>query len=200
VTNRVDPAILTTTDRLVIRPWRADEADRLYDLHRRHEIARWIGGWAMAGRAEAVALIDRYDAMLAADPNLGAWAIIEQPAAAPAGTILLKALPDGAGEIEIGWHLHPDSWGKGLATEAARALLTHGFAHGLDEIWAVTDPANERSIRVCQKIGMRLLGFTHRWYHEPSTMFWIGAGPAHKPSLDPDEPIRAGDFRYRGRP
>jgi len=97
--------------------------------------------------------------------------------------VLLKPLPDGAGEIEIGWHLHPDSWGRGFATEAAAAVLNRAFAEGLLEVWAVTYFDNHRSIRVCHKIGMRLLGVTHRWYHEPSLMFWIGADP-----LRPDEP------------
>ena len=42
-----------------------------------------------------------------------------------AGTVLLKPVltPDARGEIEIGWHLHPDRWGHGLATEAAAAIL-----------------------------------------------------------------------------
>jgi RimJ/RimL family protein N-acetyltransferase len=104
------------------------------------------------------------------------------------GSVLLKPLPDGAGEIEIGWHLHPDSWGRGLATDAARALLARGFALGLAEIWAVTHLDNERSVRVCEKFGMRLLGVTHRWYHEPSRMFWVGAHRGQRPTLDPDEP------------
>ena len=106
----------------------------------------------------------------------------------PAGTVLLKPLPDGAGEIEIGWHLHPDSWGRGLATEAARPLLARGFALGIAEIWAVTDPRNQRSARVCEKLGMQLLGTTDRWYHEPSLMFWIGAGEDQQPTIGPDGP------------
>lgn len=102
-----------------------------------------------------------------ASPKPIAWAVVERATGVPAGTVLLKPLPDGAGEIEIGWHLHPDSWGRGLATEAAQPLLARGFAHGLEEIWAVTDPENRRSARVCEKLGMRLLGATDRWYHEP---------------------------------
>jgi len=73
-----------------------------------------------------------------------------------------------------------------LATEAARALLARGFALGLAEIWAVTDPDNQRSVCVCKKLGMQLLGTTHRWYHERSLMFWIGARDDQQPTLDPD--------------
>lgn len=160
--------VIAETDRLILRPWRLDEADRFFDMHRRMEVAQWIGGRPMADASEAAPLIQRMLDRLAADPRFGAWAVVERATGIPAGTVLLKPLPDGAGEIEIGWHFHPDSWGRGLATEAARALLARGFALGLAEIWAVTDPLNQRSVRVCEKLGMRLLGTTHRWYHELS--------------------------------
>jgi len=53
----------------------------------------------------------------------------------------------------------------------------------------VTDPVNRRSARVCEKLGMRLLGATNRWYHEPSLMFWIGAREDQQPTLSPDGPV-----------
>lgn len=180
--------VIAETDRVILRPWRLDEADRFFDMHRRMEVARWIGGRPMADRAEAEPLIQRMLDLLAADPRFGAWAVVERATGVSAGTVLLKPLPD-SGEIEIGWHLHPDSWGRGLATEAARALLARGFALGLAEIWAVTDPDNQRSARVCKKLGMRLLGATHRWYHELSLMFWIGARDGQQPTLGPDRPL-----------
>jgi RimJ/RimL family protein N-acetyltransferase len=178
--------VIAETDRLILRPWRLDEADRFFDMHRRMEVAQWIGGRPMADPSEAEPLIQRMLERLAADPRFGAWAVVERATGIPAGTALLKPLPDGAGEIEIGWHFHPDSWGRGLASEAARALLARGFALGLAEIWAVTDPLNQRSVRVCEKLGMRLLGTTHRWYHELSLMFWIGMREGQQPTTGPD--------------
>ena len=57
--------------------------------------------------------------------------------------------------VEIGWRLDADHWGKGLATEGARAVLDHAFnALALPEIVSFTTPANLRSIRVMEKIGM----------------------------------------------
>jgi RimJ/RimL family protein N-acetyltransferase len=185
------PGTVLETERLTIRPWRADEADRFYDMHRRIEVAKWIGGRPMADPREADELIARHATRLAADPQFGAWAVVERCSAVPAGTVLLKPLPDGDGEIEIGWHFHPDSWGRGLAAEAATALLARGFALGLPEIWAVTHLDNHRSAGVCRKLGMRLLGVTHRWYHEPSLMFWVGADAGQRPSLAPDQPAPA---------
>lgn len=179
---------LLETERVVIRPWRVDEADRLFDIRRRAEVAKWLDGVPMARREEAVAAIERWAAISAADARFGAWAVIERATAVPAGTVLLKPLPDGAGEVEIGWHLHPERWGRGLAGEAAGALLARGFADGLDEVWAVTKPDNQRSMAVCRKIGMRLLGLTQRWYHEPSMMFWVGSRDGQEPSLEPEAP------------
>jgi RimJ/RimL family protein N-acetyltransferase len=183
-----DLAIVAVTERVVIRPWRTDEADRFYDIYRREEVTRWLGTQPMQDRGEAIALIEQNAARLAADPRFGSWAVIERSSGIPAGGVLLKPLPDGAGEIEIGWQLHPDSWGRGLASEAAGALLARGFATGLDEVWAVTHLDNHRSIGVCKRIGMRLLGVTHRWYHHPLLMFWSGARDGQQPSLAPDEP------------
>jgi Acetyltransferase (GNAT) domain len=111
---------------------------------------------------------------------------VERATRIPAGWVLLKPLPNGDGEIEVGWHLHPDCWGQGLATEAGGAVLTYGFGLGLAEIWAVTHLDNARSARVCEKT--RLPGVTTRWYEEPSLMFWAGATSNQTPSLLPDRP------------
>jgi RimJ/RimL family protein N-acetyltransferase len=186
-----EAGVIATTARLTLRPWRPADAGRFYDIYRRAEVTDWIGSPPMFDRGEAVAMIERLTDGLAADPRFGAWAVVERASGLVAGSVLLKPLPDGAGEVEIGWQVHPDSWGRGLATEAAGALLARGFADGLDEIWAVTYLDNHRSVRVCRKLGMRLLGVTYRWYHEPSLMFWIGAHPDQQPSLAPDQPAPA---------
>jgi RimJ/RimL family protein N-acetyltransferase len=78
------------------------------------------------------------------------------------GSVILKPLPDGEGKAEIGWQLHPDSWGKGFASGAAGAVLQRGFADGLPEVWAMMFLDNRRSAAVCRRIGMRLLGITSR--------------------------------------
>ena len=57
--------------------------------------------------------------------------------------------------IEIGWRLAFEHWGKGLATEGARAALDFGFnSQGLDQVVSFTVPANLRSRRVMERLGM----------------------------------------------
>ena len=57
--------------------------------------------------------------------------------------------------VEIGYRLRPEFWGRGLATEAGQAALRYGFEYlELREIVAYTLPANQRSRRVIEKIGL----------------------------------------------
>ena len=72
-------------------------------------------------------------------------------------------------EVEIGWHLHPDVWGRGIATEAATRVLGH--ASDLPRIVAVTHPDNEASQRVARRLGMRDEGLTDRYYDTTTRLF-----------------------------
>ena len=66
----------------------------------------------------------------------------------------------GSEEGEIWYLVHPELWGKGIATEAAKELLAFGFEEvGLHRIWATCLPENPASERVLQKLGMRKEGF-----------------------------------------
>jgi RimJ/RimL family protein N-acetyltransferase len=57
--------------------------------------------------------------------------------------------------VEVGWRLAADYWGRGLATEGARAVVRHAFEElGLASLVSFTVPENLRSRRVMQKIGM----------------------------------------------
>ncbi|MBZ5737168.1 GNAT family N-acetyltransferase [Nocardioides mangrovi] len=165
------------TERLLIRPWRHDEAPRMLDIQSRMEVMQWLGDGEpvlMKTLDEARARIDKYAAK--DDPPRGQWAIERVEDGVVVGTTALLTLPnDEHGEVEIGWHLHPDSWGRGYASEAARAVLGHGFAGGLPEIIAVSHTNNDPSIAVMRRIGMTDHGVVHTWYEEPSRCFVMTA-------------------------
>jgi RimJ/RimL family protein N-acetyltransferase len=150
------------TGRLLLRPWTTSPADlaRLTDMYSREEIIRWVGSTPSVPPAELVA---RWAAVHALDARFGCWAI-EREDGVPAGTVLFKPLPNGVGEVEVGWHLHPDSWGRGYATESARAVVDRGFCAGVPEVYAVVRPGNEASMAVCRRLGMEPLGRLRRWY------------------------------------
>lgn len=167
--------VIAETARIRIRPWHPDEAYRLFDLLRRPEVVRWLGvePQVMTDPSEAVERIAAWATYAEAHPGFGRWAAEVIGTGVPAGTILLGPMPNGDGEVEIGWHFHPDSWGRGLASEAATAVLAKAFDDGIDEVYAVTHPDNETSHKMCLRIGMTNLGETTKWYGAPATLFRI---------------------------
>jgi RimJ/RimL family protein N-acetyltransferase len=159
------------TERLIARPWTDDEADlaRIFDTYSRPEVTRWLGNpRPMETLDEAAAAVRRWAAVSTADPHLGVWALQRRDDATVVGTVLVKLLPntDGSppGDLEVGWHLHPDAWGHGYATEAARVAVGRAFSAGVPGIFAVVRPGNEPSMAVCRRLGMRSIGLTSRWY------------------------------------
>lgn len=77
--------------------------------------------------------------------------------------------------VEVGWRFAREAWGHGYATEAALAAVAYGFETvGLEEIVSFTVPANERSWRVMERLGMT---------HDPADDF-------DHPRLAPDSPLR----------
>jgi len=84
----------------------------------------------------------------------GVWAAIERGEGRLAGMLMLKPLDEGP-EVEVGYHLARWAWGRGFATEGARAVLRHGFTEaGLDRIVAVVHPENAASLRVIGRLGL----------------------------------------------
>lgn len=167
-----------TSDRLVLRPWRDDDADFLRDLESRWDVVRFLGAHptTMSTREDALASIARRRAV--DDPIHGIWAITTAAGGRLVGNLLLKPIPRSAGEpsdeaddVEVGWHLHPDAWGHGYATEAAEAVLDDAFRRGLAKVVAVTNPANHSSQAVCRRLGMTHLGPTTRYYDAPHELF-----------------------------
>jgi RimJ/RimL family protein N-acetyltransferase len=176
---------LLRTDRSRLRAWTTSPADlaRLSDLYGRPEVTRWLGGAPSVPPAELVA---RWARVHELDERHGCWAI-ERADGVPAGTVLLKPLPNGVGELEVGWHLHPDSWGHGYATTAAAAVLERAFAAGVPEVYAVVRPGNEASVAVCARLGMTPLGRVRRWYDVELDAFRLTA-PAEVVSTEPVTP------------
>ncbi|MGC9666376.1 GNAT family N-acetyltransferase [Planosporangium sp. 12N6] len=189
---------LYVTDRLAVRPWTDEPADvdRVFAIYSQWDVARWLGAQprAMADRAEAAAVAKRWAEFTARDDRYGCWAIEVRDGGVAAGSapgedrssrgpqprvvgsVLFTPLPGGDGEVEVGWHLHPDSWGHGYATEAARGAVERGFASGLTEVYAVVRPDNEPSMAVCRRLGMTPLGRTTRWYGVEVEAFRLTAG------------------------
>jgi RimJ/RimL family protein N-acetyltransferase len=87
-------------------------------------------------------------------------------------------LPEVATRPELGWRLARAAWGRGLASEAARAVRDHAFADlGFEELIAVIHPDNARSQRLAAGLGMALEGHVYNWVLGRETGVWrLGAG------------------------
>lgn len=74
---------------------------------------------------------------------------------------------------EIGWIVHPDYHGEGYSTEAAHALLRHGFEEQkLHRIIATCQPENVASYRVVEKLGMRREGYFQKCIYRGNDIWW----------------------------
>ena len=148
---------ILATSRLILRPF--DEMDRapFHALNTHPLVVESLG--STPTRAESDDMVDRYSAEMARE-GWGLWAVAEGGDGAPfVGMVgLHRVRPElpCAPAVEIGWRLHPDTWGRGYATEAAAAALAFGFEEAaLAEIVAFTTTLNTRSQAVMERLGMR---------------------------------------------
>ena len=142
------------TARLIIRPPHDGDRAPFAAMSADPDVMANLG--PLLDRAASDAALDR---MTAAQATYGFafWALEAKSDGAFIGLcgllpVHFDALP--ANSIEIGWRLRRASWGAGLATEAARAVLDWGFARGLPAIIAFTATRNLASQAVMQRLGM----------------------------------------------
>ncbi len=147
------------TDRLVLRRWRAEDREPFAAINADPEVMRFIGTGAVLGRGLSDDLIVRFEREWE-ERGFGLWALsarddVEERLLGFCGLTVPMFLPSVLPAVEVGWRLAREAWGRGYATEAARAAVAFGFEeHAIEEILAIVDPENERSLRVCAKLGM----------------------------------------------
>lgn len=143
------------TDRLLMRRWRPDDRDRFAVINADVQVMRFFP--APLNRSESDALVDRIEAGFETN-GFGLWALERRDNREFIGFTGLSVVPSNipcAPAVEVGWRLHPDAWGQGFASEAARRALHRGFTEfAIDEIVSFTAAINLPSQRVMQRIGM----------------------------------------------
>jgi RimJ/RimL family protein N-acetyltransferase len=152
-----EPSFPLRTPRLTLRPYEPGDLAALHDLFGREDVCRYLM-WPPMGIDEARALLDRRvnQTRIEADGDAILLAAVDAATGRMIGELMLRVTSLDSGQGEIGWSLHPDFQGRGLATEAAREMFRLGFDElGLHRIVAESDPRNEGSLRVMERIGMR---------------------------------------------
>ena len=145
------------TERLVLRMLREDDFEQYAAMMADPEVTRYLGDGRPLARADAW----RQMAMLLGHWQLrgyGHWAIEERATGRLAGRVGFFN-PEGWPGFELGWTLAREFWGRGYATEGARAALEYGFTElGRERVISLIRPANALSIRVAERLGERLEG------------------------------------------
>ena len=151
-----DGAAKIGTERLILRNWRQSDREVFARMNADPAVMEHFP--ALLSRAESDALVDIAESHLE-KLGFGPWAAELRETGEFIGYIgLVIPRLEAAFTpcVEIGWRLAREHWGRGLATEGARALVRHGFeVQGMNELVSFTVPANLRSLRVMEKLGMR---------------------------------------------
>jgi [ribosomal protein S5]-alanine N-acetyltransferase len=141
-----------TTERLVLRPVTLSDHAVLLAHWRAPDVRRFLFDGGILSAAEVTEAIEDSARDFAA-AGYGVWLIQEKDRADLVGTAGLRPLE--ALGLEIFYSLAPGAWGRGYATEAARAVVEHALvALGLPEVLAEVDEGNAASIRVVERLGM----------------------------------------------
>ena len=145
------------TARLILRPYEAGDLAALHDLFGREDVSRYLMWEPMGIEAARSKLEQRLTQIrIDADGDAILLAAVDGESNRMVGEFMLRVVNKASRQGEIGWSIHPDVQGRGLATEGAREMLRFGFEdHGLHRIVAGADPRNAASLRVMERLGMR---------------------------------------------
>jgi [ribosomal protein S5]-alanine N-acetyltransferase len=141
-----------TTERLVLRPVTAPDQPGLLAHWTAPDVRRFLFDGAILSGAEITGTIEDSARDFAA-AGYGLWLIREADGTGLVGTAGLRPLEDLG--LEVYYSLAPGAWGKGYATEAARAVVEHALGLlGLPEVLAEVDEGNAASVAVVERLGM----------------------------------------------
>ena len=143
------------TSRLILREWRDQDLQEFAGINQDAKVLEFLP--APLSAQESAEWINRIKKHFI-DHGFGLWAAELKDSGELIGYAGLS-IPSFEAHftpcVEIGWRLASKYWGRGYATEAAKKVLEIGFTEfGLKEVVSFTVPANMRSIRVMEKIGM----------------------------------------------
>ena len=178
---------MLSTERLVLRRWRQEDLDPYVEMCADAEVMRWIGNGQVRTREECAKAISAFERAWD-DRGFGLFAMELQASGSLIGFVGLSVpdfLPEILPSVEIGWRLAAAQWGKGLATEGARAALAFGFGQvGLDRIVSIHQVGNGASGRIMEKLGLRFERETVDpsctrlvWVYEITRSDWEQRGP-----------------------
>jgi RimJ/RimL family protein N-acetyltransferase len=161
----LEPRVVET-ERLLLRPWGEDDEVELVRLMSDPAVG---GGRALPHERIVAFSLDSLRQWRV--NGFGPWAALDKATGRWIGRVGLDELGDwpDIDKIEVGFELHMEWWGRGLATEAALAALRFGFEeHRLDRIISVTAASHAAARRVMEKAGLTYRG--SRYWKNPNVL------------------------------
>lgn len=147
------PFIELETERLLLRRVVTDDADQVFALRSDPETMKYIPRPLVTSKEEALEHIKMIDDKIESGEGIN-WAITLKGDPKLLGIIGHYRIKPENYRAEIGYMLHPDYHGKGIITEAVKAVVIYGFEQmKLHSIEAIIDPGNEASAKVLEKSG-----------------------------------------------
>lgn len=150
------------TERLILRPFGADDLDDLHAMLSDPKVVEHLPNEVMS-RQETEEALGRiggsYEFASVSEMRRCSLAVVLRETGRVVGWCGVGRLNIDPGEFEIYYGLASDCWGRGIATESAKALVDHAFrALSLERIVGIVYPENVASAKVLEKIGL-----TYRW-------------------------------------
>lgn len=173
-------AVAFETERLWVRDWEPDtDTADAFEMYSDPDVMRFLGrDPKVVGSLDEqrTRLEFRIAEIAKRNDGTGFWALEGKESGEIVGTVIVKWLPDGndvpTSDLEVGWHLKKREWGKGYATEAGKAAIQYAFDRlRVSVLYAVVNPENTRSIAVTQRLGMKPLGLTDKYYGVTCELF-----------------------------
>lgn len=160
--------VFLQTDRLVLRRFTEADVDNLVVLDSDPAVMRFLTGRPTPRAEIEREVLPRILRDYGRGPA-GRWAAVERSTGQFVGWLALQPPQDGtAAEVELGYRLVASVWGRGYATEGARALVRKGFADlGVQRVWAQTMAVNIASRRVMEKAGLTYVRTFHLHFDDP---------------------------------
>ncbi|HYO72290.1 MAG TPA: GNAT family N-acetyltransferase [Archangium sp.] len=146
------------TPRLVLRPFGPEDEEVLFGFFNEPQVRRYLCDDLPVSRE----MVQEHIAVSQGNFRERGFGLFSLFLAEAPGTFIgftgLGRIDEGE-EVEVLFGLFPEHWGRGLATEAAEAMLRFGFEQlGLKEIWAGADLPNVASFQVMERLGMTRVG------------------------------------------
>ena len=166
-------AELLRTDRLLVRDWSVADAEAALKIYGHDGVIRWLHELDRIPDAAGMHVVLRgwADEQREMAPGTGRWALVLLDGDTLVGGVSLLPMPVPEADVEIGYQLAPEYWGRGYITEAARALAHWAFQRSLVELFALVAPDNVRAAATARRIGMEWVGESDKYHRKRLEVF-----------------------------